>query len=72
MVHNARLVVNVTYVSGHSKNIDSFSRHIDLACLPCFGRLLTDPACLLCLVNVPATSTLAKALFLKWIFCKLS
>jgi hypothetical protein len=44
MEHTACLVMNFSSVSGGSKNLGSSSRLIDLPYLPCFGRLLTDPA----------------------------
>jgi hypothetical protein len=44
MEHTACLVMNFSSISGGSKNIGSQSRPIYLPCLPCFGRLLIDPA----------------------------
>jgi hypothetical protein len=66
MFHTTCLVVNVGSVSGRSQHIGSLSGHIDLARLPCFGKLPIDKAHLPCFVNVPAASThYCESLFLK-------
>jgi hypothetical protein len=62
-VHVACLVINDGAVSGRSKNIGSQSRYINPAHLPCFGRLLIGQACLLCFINVPASSALVEVDF---------
>jgi hypothetical protein len=54
MMRNASLFVNVSSVSCCSKNIG------DLACLPCFGTLLIDPACLPFLPMIPLLALLLK------------
>jgi hypothetical protein len=65
MAHTACLVVNVSIVSGRSKNIGSSIRHIDPAHLPCFGRLIIDLACQLCFANAPAMSAPVEVDFLQ-------
>jgi hypothetical protein len=61
----ASLAVNVSSVSGRSKNMGSSRRHIDPAHLPCFGRLLIDLACLLCCISAPAMIAPVEADFLQ-------
>jgi hypothetical protein len=65
MAHTACLVVSVNSASGRNKNIGSYGGHIDPALLPCFGRMLINPACLFCFVNVPANKAVAETDFCK-------